>query len=191
MKGISSFIEYTLVIALGAVLLSIAAYMAYSFYNTALENSVRNELKQVAIQTSESVLKLYEIGKNSKINPPLNATVLIATETIPLPSDLAGKNYKITLVPSSTLWAAINNITVNQVTMPYTTATNANVQAESTQYPLVSVTQDMPNLDIYVQGSSRITNSTLAYYRYNINGNISDVIMLGTSNVFIQVQEVS
>ncbi|TAL48024.1 hypothetical protein EPN87_01600 [archaeon] len=191
MKGISSFIEYTLVIMLGIVLVTAVTLVAYSFYDTAVKTAIKGELRQIAVQTSESVVKIYEIGKNSQTNPPINSTMQIATLSIPLPRQLAGKNYKITLIPSGSLWATVSNITMNQIPVSYVGITTSKVVTETTQEPLLSSSQDMPNIDVAIEGSSLVTNSTLTYYRYNINGNITDAIILGTSNIFIQLTGVS
>jgi hypothetical protein len=191
MKGVSSFVEYSLVILLGVTLVTAVSFVVYSFYDTAVKTAIRGELRQISVQTSESVIKVYEIGKKSQTAPPINSTMQIATLSIPLPPQLAGKNYKITLVPAGSLWISVSNITIDQSLVAYTGITNAKVMVETTQEPLLSSSQDIPNIDVHMQGSTHITNSSLTYYRYNINGNITDAIILGPSNIFIQLTGVN
>jgi hypothetical protein len=62
----------------------------------------------------------------------------------------------------------------------------------TTQSPEVFVEVDVPNIGAYVQGKSENgLNSSLAYYRYNLNGTIKDIILLGPQDIIIDIGKVS
>jgi hypothetical protein len=72
------------------------------------------------------------------------------------------------------------------------TAQVGRIIAETTQDPIVSVEYDVPSIDADLQGRTLDPqNATMRYYRYNPNGTITDVIVLGESSLIGQITALS
>jgi len=187
-KGQSKIIEYVFVIFLSVIVILAISITVYSFYRVSLENSIRSELEQIAIETSQNIMELYESGKKSNAIPQINSSLLLGEVEMSLPSQVSKRNYRIELVTASDLWIYITNLTINQTNVSAITDTSgAKVIVKTTQDPKVEVEESIPNIDAIIEGMSENGNGLLRYYRYNLNGNITDAIILGNNDIFIQV----
>jgi hypothetical protein len=191
-KAQTQIIGNIFMVLLSVVFLTVISILSYSLYTTQLKSEIENNLRQIGTEISKSIIKLYEIGKNSKYSPNENESAKLAEIELKLPSRISGKNYEIFLVANPIL-IQISNISVNESSPPYTlTLYGTKVVLRTTQSPEVFVEVDVPNIGAYVQGKSENgLNSSLAYYRYNLNGTIKDIILLGPQDIIIDIGKVS
>jgi len=191
-KAQTQIIGNIFMVLLSVVFLTVISILSYSLYTTQLKSEIENNLRQIGTEISKSIIKLYEIGKNSKYSPNENGSAKLAEIELKLPSRISGKNYEIFLVANPIL-IQISNISVNESSPPYTlTLYGTKVVLRTTQSPEVFVEVDVPNIGAYVQGKSENgLNSSLAYYRYNLNGTIKDIILLGPQDIIIDIGKVS
>lgn len=192
MKGQANFIEYVFTILLSLLVLISITTLVYSFYRNMMENEVKQELRQVVTQTSNEVVKLYDVSKSSKARPANYTSLLISEVDLNLPRQISGKNYEIIMVSASQLTPIVSVVTIDDSNVSTTVSgSNAKVVAR-TNDPEVEVEYDVPNIDISVQGKvSDGRNSTLRYYRYNINGTVYDTILLGPNDIIVRIGGVS
>jgi hypothetical protein len=110
-----------------------------------------------------------------------------------LPSHISRRNYEIFLVSGSQIWVNVINLTVESQNISSSIKTSgAKIVAKTTQDPFVTVEYDIPNIDVGVQGrSANGVDSKLSYYRYNFNGTVYDKIVLGSSDILIDITNVS
>lgn len=197
-KAQSSFYEYIIIILIGMfVLISISA-MFISLQNAAIEKNIRTSLTQLAIQTSDSIVKLYDTSKDSRASPSTNSSVQLSAMDLNFPSDVSNRNYRIELVSANGIWSQTGSVNVGGVNI---TATNgsliettfaAKIVAESLQSPLVKVEYVIPNIPVVLQGfSENGMQNNLKYYRINFNGTVTDRIVLGNSSSLIDLRVVS
>lgn len=188
-----SFIEYILTVLFGVFVMASIIALVYSFYSTALRIEIREELKQLAVQTGDQIVKLYEIAKLSKATPSNYSSVLISEIDLKLPTDVSKRNYQLLLVSASPVWSSISTFYVNSKNATVIEETSgAKIIVQTIQSPIITVEQDIPNIDVAVMGVSKNgKDSKLRYYRYNINGNIYDTIVLGNSTMLITISSVS
>jgi len=109
------------------------------------------------------------------------------------PDRVSGNNFEVELVSSPGIWNAILNLTIdNESTeIKKETSSGAKIIARTTQRPFVSHEYDIPNIPIVLQGKFKSgENDTLRLVRYNYNGNIQDVIILGESDIIIRVTNI-
>ena len=189
MKAQVQIIENVFMIFLSVVFLTVISILSYSIYTTQLKGEIENSLRQIGMGISKSMIKLYEIGKESKYFPNENESKKLAEIELKLPSHISGKNYEILLFANPIL-IQISNMSVNESSPPYTITTyGTKILLRTTQYPEVSVEVDVPNIGVPVQGKSENgLNSSLAYYRYNFNGTIEDIILLGPQDIIIEAK---
>ncbi len=191
-KGQSELIQYILVILFSMIVLVSIVALSFSFYNNAIRSGVEQDLKQISIQVSDYIVKLYDISKNSEVAPAVNTSVLINEADLNLPDQVGRRNYEILLSTATSLFVQIQNVSIsNQNFTPITSNSGAKIIARTTQDPIVEVEFPIPNIDIAVQGKSIGQNTELRYYRYNYNGNQYDRIVLGPADVFIDITKVS
>ena len=188
-----SFIEYILTVLFSVFVIASIIALVYSFYSTALRIEIREELKQLAVQTGDQIVKLYEIAKLSKATPSNYSSVLISEIDLKLPTDVSKRNYQLLLVSASPVWSSISTFYVNSKNATVIEETGgAKIIVQTIQSPIITVEQDIPNIDVAVMGVSKNgKDSKLRYYRYNINGNIYDTIVLGNSTMLITISSVS
>ena len=188
-----SFIEYILTVLFSVFVIASIIALVYSFYSTALRIEIREELKQLAVQTGDQIVKLYEIAKLSKATPSNYSSVLISEIDLKLPTDVSKRNYQLLLVSASPVWSSISTFYVNSKNATVIEETSgAKIIVQTIQSPIITVEQDIPNIDVAVMGVSKNgKDSKLRYYRYNINGNIYDTIVLGNSTMLITISSVS
>lgn len=192
-KGQANLIEYVLTISFGVIILISVTAMIYSFYSTTIRTDAEKGLRELSIQTAENILKLYKSAKDSKAQPPNSSSVLISEIDLSLPSQVSRRNYEIFLVSTNPIWTNIINFTIdNQNVSSAMKTSGAKIVAKTTQDPFVTVEYDIPNIDVGVQGRSQNgVGSKLRYYRYNFNDTVYDKIVLGSSDILVDITSIS
>ncbi|MEM5829788.1 MAG: hypothetical protein QW040_01390 [Candidatus Aenigmatarchaeota archaeon] len=192
-KGQAEVIENVFTIFFGIILLTAISVIAYNLYTNQLKTEIENNLKQLALEISNNILKLYESGKNSKYSPMPNEIAKLAEINLNLPPRISGRNYEIFLISSSPIWIQISSLTIGGIS-PATqiiTSPGAKIILRTTQFPEVVVEQEVPNIDVLVQGKiENGLNSTLLYYRSNLDNRIKDFITLGEQEIIVDILRV-
>lgn len=193
MKGISKFIGYTFLILLGFTMLTLFAGTIYSYYNSMLRRNIDVSLKQIAVDTSAQIIRLYDASKSSN-SRPVNGTRLVISEVdLNYVSKISGKNYEVQLVTSPGIWTQIKSLKIDNITVASKDEkiSGSKVIVKTTQSPVVAYDFQIPNIPIPIQGVFRSgENSTLRFVRFNYNGTVNDTIILGESNVIIGLTKV-
>ena len=192
-KGISPLISYVLTILFSILFLGSIVALVFTFYQISLRNVLREGLRQVAIQTSDGIIRLYENSRVINTRPSNYSSLLLGQLDLELPADVSKRNYEILLVSSNPLWSQLTNLTIGSTSISSVISTGgAKILARSTQDPLVSVEMDIPNFEPIVQGRSQNgIMATLKYFRYNLNGSTIDAIILGQSDIITKIDRVT
>jgi len=190
-KGQAQFIEHILTVLFSVLVVVGISALVYSFYYTSLQRESTTELRQVVTQTSDTLLKLYEIGKKSSVSPDTNKSILISSIDLTLPKQIGGENYELSLIGKRGVWSSIINMTIGGVTIIPTERTGGIKIIGRMIDSKVEVEFDIPNLEIEVQGMTNGENATMKYYRVNDNGTIFDSVVLGDSGVIIRIFGIS
>jgi hypothetical protein len=193
-KSQAEIVENVFTVFFGVILLTAISTIAYNLYMNQLKSEIENNLKQLAIDILNNILKLYETGKNSRYSPRLNETAKLAEVDLNLPSKVSGRNYEAFLIAANPLWVQISNLTVDEVPPEalVITSPGAKIVLRTTEFPKVTVEQEVPNIDVLTQG--KIENgldSKLSYYRCNFNNTIKDYIVLGKQDLIVDIIKVS
>lgn len=193
MKGQSNLIDFVLSILFSVIILVVVAALAYSFYRNALTQDVTKSLNEVTLQISDAILKVYQQGKQSTASPTSGTSVLLATVNLNLPAKISSRNYEIDFVPINPLYASLTNVSIGGLNESYILKTDgAKIVARTTDDPIITVTKDLPNVDINIQGNAVDgINASLQYYRYNSGGTVYDKITLGNQQIIIDISHIS
>lgn len=192
-KGQANLIEYVLTILFSVVILIGVTTLIYSFYSAAIRTDAEKGLRELSIQIADNILKLYKNAKDSKAQPSNSSSILIGEIDLSLPSQVSRRNYEIFLVSTNPIWVNVINFTIGgQNVSSITKTSGAKIVAKTTQNPFVTMEYDIPNIDVSVQGRSvNGADSKLRYYRYNFNGTVYDKIVLGSSDILIEITSIS
>ncbi|MBS3054962.1 MAG: hypothetical protein J4452_00520 [Candidatus Aenigmarchaeota archaeon] len=192
-KGQSQIIEYFFTVLFSFVLLASIVLIVYTFYTNTIKTQVLGSLRQVAVQVSDSVSRVYQTAKDIKNSPSNSTSLLLYKIDVSLPNQVSKRNYEVLLVSSNPLFSTVTNITVdNKSIATLVIGSGAKVIARTVQDPIQTVELDIPNVDVQVQG--RIlngVNGTLKYFRYNLNGTQVDTVVIGPSDLIINPSTVS
>jgi hypothetical protein len=151
-------------------------------------------LKEISAQTSDSILYLYNQAKESDASPKNSSSVILSSIDLKYPNQISGKNFEVELISSPGIWNQITNITINNAnaTILKETSSGAKIIAKTKQDPIISYEYDVPNVPIRLQGKyTPGGNDTLSLVRYNYNGTVEDVIILGNSSVIIGITSIN
>jgi hypothetical protein len=192
-KGQSEIVDTVIAVLFGVVVLIAISATAYNLYNTQLSGEVENNLKQIGVDISNNIMRLYDTGKQSKYSPGTNQSAKLSEINLKLLSQVSGRNYEVIFVEANPIWIQISNISISGSSpASVITVPGAKIILRTTQTPKITVEQEVPNIDIPIQGKSENgLNSTLAYYRYNLNGVIKDKILLGSYDIIVDIVSVS
>jgi len=193
-KGQAEIVENIFIVFFGIIILAAISIIAYNFYMNQLKSEIENNLKQLGVDILNNILKLYESGKNSKYSPKLNETAKLAEVDLNLPSRVSGRNYEAFLIVANPIWVQISNLTIGNVppAASVITSPGTKIILRTTQSPEVTVEQEVPNVDVLVQGKiENGLNSKLSYFRCNFNNTIKDYIVLGKQDIIININKVS
>jgi hypothetical protein len=191
-KAQANLIQYVLTILFSVIVLVSVSSLFYTFYINSLKNEVREALTQLAVQTSDSIVTIYNDAKSTKYTPSNYTTILIREVDMKYPSAISNRNYEIFLVSASQVWASINILPIGgkNITMVPKTS-GIKVIAKTTQDPKITVEYNVPNVDVGVMGTCKNgINSNLKYYRYNINGTTYDIIVLSEAGILARISGV-
>ena len=193
MKGVSSFISYALTILFAFIILIFFTYAIYSYYDQAMRSNVKAGLKQITTQTTNSIVELYDLGKESDVSPSNSSSIIISDIDLNYPEKVSGKSFEVELVSTPGIWGMITDFTVDgkNATIRKESSSGAKIVAKTTQKPIISYEHDVPNIPIILQGKFRSgQNDTLRLIRYNYNESINDMIILGESDIIIGITNV-
>ena len=193
MKGVSKFITYTFLILLGFVMLTLFTTTIYNYYNNILRRNIDVGMKQIAVQTSTEIIKLYDVGKSSNTRPTNASLTVISEIDLNYPIRISQKNYEVRLVSSPGIWTQIKSFKIDNstATIKDEKISGSRIVVKTTQSPIVAYDFQISNIPVPVQGIFRSgENSTLKYIRYNYNGTVNDTIVLGESNLIIGVVKI-
>lgn len=193
MKGVSNFITYTITILLGFVIVTAFSLIIYGYYSQISKSNIERSLEQVCIQTIISIINLYNQGKILEFTPEINSSIILSEIELNYPVKVSDRNFEVELVSSPGVWNIISNLTIDGATAQIRKEINsgAKIIARTTQRPFVSHEYEVPNIAIVLQGKFKSgENDTLRLIRYNYNGNIEDVIILGKSDLIIGISSV-
>jgi len=192
-KGQAKLIGYVITILLTVIILTSITMLMYVFYNNTVKTEIEQSLRQLAIQTSDSIVRIYERVKDVSAQPGNYTTTLLHESELNFPTAVSNKNYEIILVTANPIWSNIKNITIGNTSItPVLKTSGAKVIAQTTQDPIVSVEIDIPNINVVVEGRSENgRGGKLKYYRHNINGTIYDIITLGEPGIIVSITNVS
>lgn len=193
MKGISKFVDYSFILLSSFIVMTLFTILIYGYYNHELKTNIEVSLKQIAAQTSESILDLYNRAKESDANPKNSSSVILSSIDLKYPNQISGKNFEVELISSPGIWNQITNITVNNLnaTIVKETSSGAKIIVKTKQRPVVSYEYNIPNVPIRLQGKyTSGGNDTLSLVRYTYNGTVEDVIVLGNSTIIIGITSI-
>jgi len=194
MKGISNYVTYAITIMFGFIIVTVFSTLIFSYYDQIQKNNIKASLKQITIQTTNSITDLYYSSKGSNIVPENSTSIVLSEIDLNYPNKISGKNFEVELASSPGIWNSVTNMTISGENANIKTETNSGTKiiARTTQRPFVSYEYDFFNLPIVLQGKFRSgQNDTLRFIRYNYNGNIDDTIVLGESNIIIEVTSIT
>ena len=185
-KGQGEFSEYVITLLISTIVIMAVYLLLLSIYNIQLRGMIYDELKQLEIQTLDSIIKLYNTGSGYH-NIENNTAILIGTVNLNYPPNVAKRSYKITLLSPNTIYSIVNN-TENITSQVFSGAKIIG----TTENPFVEVIIDVPNIDAVLQGSvSNGLNPILSFYKANFNGNIVNIITLGNSSLLATLTRIS
>lgn len=194
MKGVSKFITYTLTILFGFMIITFFTTMIYGYYDRTIKSNIRIGLKQIAIHTSSSIMKLFELSEQTNVQPENMTSFKISEINLNYPLKISGRNYEVNLIASPGIWNQIHNITIDgkSATVIKEIKSNAKVVVKTTQRPFLSYEYDVSNIPIVLQGKFRSgDNDIIRLIRFNYNGNMENRIILGESDLIIGVTNIS
>ena len=194
MKGLSRFVTYSLIILSSFVALTFFTTLIYGYYNRVLKTNIQVSLKQIAGQTTDNILYLYNQAKEFDATPTNSTSITLAVIDLNYPNQVVDRNFEVELVPSPGIWNVITGLTINNAnaTIRKESTSGAKIIAKTTQKPIVSYEYDVANIPIKLQGKYRSGGSdTLRLVRYNYNGILEDVIILGNSSIIIGITSIN
>jgi hypothetical protein len=188
-KAQANLIQYAMTILFGVIVIVSLTFLVYSFYENYREAEITRSLKTLAMQTSDGIVKIYQNYRNVGSEPTNESTIVLYEGELDLPQRVSNINYEIMLVSSNPSWSTIEEFTINGESVTPTFKTSgAKIIAQTTQKPFVTIEQDVPNIDIDIQGRSANGQDTqIVYYRFNTNGTIYDKIVLGNPEILIEI----
>jgi len=194
MKGASEFISYTFIILLSFVALTMFVTLIYGYYNHIIRTNIQVGLKQIATQTADNILYLYDQGKGLDAAPVNSTSITLSSVDLNYPIQVVDRNFEVELVSTPEIWNVITNFTIGGVnaTIRKESTSGAKIITKTTQKPILSYEHAVPNVPIILQGKYRSGgNDTLMLVRYNYNGTLEDVIILGNSSIIIGITSIN
>jgi len=194
MKGISRFITYSFTILLGFIILTVFTTLIYGYYDQVSKSNIRSSLKQICVQTFFGIVNLYNRGMENDLIPDNSTAAVIHKIDLNYPDSISGKEFEVYLISSSEIWNTIKNITIDGkiVNIKEEINSGSKIIANTIDKPSVSFEYNLPNMPVIIQGKfSSGDNQTLSLIRYNNNGTIEHVVILGNSDLFIRLNTIN
>jgi len=193
MKGVSSFIKYSLTVLIGFLILTFFVALINNYYKQVSESNLKEGLKEVALQTANAITQLYDVAKKTNARPENSSSITISSMNLNYPDNINGKSFEVDLVSSPGIWNLVMNITINgkNVTIMKETNSGSKVIVKTIQKPFVEYEYELPNMPLILEGKFKSGgNSTLKLVRFNFNGTINDCIILGDSSIIVGVTNI-
>jgi len=178
----------------GFTIVTVFSTLIYGYYDQVLKSNTIVSLKQIAMQTSVSIVELYNLANENDVIPEISSSIIISDIDLNYPDEVSGKNFEVELTSSPGIWSFVTNITIDDETaeIKKETSSGAKIIAKTTQRPFVSYEYDFPNIPIVLQGKFRSgEDDTLRLIRYNYNGVVEDRIILGESDIIVGITSIS
>ena len=194
MKGISRFITYSFTILLGFIILTVFTTLIYGYYDQVSKSNMRSSLKQICVQTFFGIVNLYNRGMENDLIPDNSTAAVIYKIDLNYPDSISGKEFEVYLISSSEIWNTIKNITIDGkiVNIKEEINSGSKIIANTIDKPSVGFEYNLPNMPVIIQGKfSSGDNQTLSLIRYNNNGTIEHVVILGNSDLFIRLNTIN
>jgi hypothetical protein len=191
-KGQANLIEYLFTILFSVIIIASITAIVYTFYLKSITAESRESMRQLAIEVSNKVVDVYNTAKNIKNIPENSTSVMIFETDLKFPPKISRRNYEVVIISGSITWSGIRSINIGgKEANPLISTPGAKVIVSMTQDPKESIEHDIPNVDVIVQGRSENgINSTLRYYRYNLNGTLYDTVILGGSDIIVNIDSI-
>ncbi len=193
MKGVSSFIKYSLTVLISFLILTFFVALINNYYKQVSESNLKEGLKEVALQTANAITQLYDVAKKTNARPENSSSITISSMNLNYPDNINGKSFEVDLVSSPGIWNLVMNITINgkNVTIMKETNSGSKVIVKTIQKPFVEYEYELPNMPLILEGKFKSGgNSTLKLVRFNFNGTINDCIILGDSSIIVGVTNI-
>lgn len=181
MKGVS-FVTYILVSASAlAVMLMITLIIQryYSQYNHSFKQATARD---ISAYVESEIINMYSQFHNSDIDPG-NQSVTLFSKKLDLPQRISGERYYIESATTTGLW---NYLSYN-ISTPYDSSLNKIIikfaSNEEYQYDIV-------NMNISIQGVASYDDPIIKYVRYRIGENVFDSIILGSNEIFFDIEKI-
>jgi hypothetical protein len=183
MKGQATLIGYVTTVAFSVVIIVGISAFFFNYYNSVLRNEINQEFTQIAGQTSYSIAKLYSMAKDTDFIPKNHSSILLSELNLNLPEKIGTRNYELRLDSSDNVLSFISSLNdAGFQISPGFYGTSPQIHGITDRNPIVEFNLDIPDTDIIVQGKTNGgPNSTLRFYRYNLNDDIFDLILLDES----------
>jgi hypothetical protein len=186
-KGQGELNEYVITFLIGILVMAVIYSLVISVYNNQIKREIYDELNQLELQTSNSIIKLYNAGYSYSENIDNNTAVLLGSLDLKYPIKVARRSYEIMLVSSNLLYSTLN-VSENITNMGQQSYSGPKIVGRSVETPTVEVIVNVPNIDAVLQGSIfNGLNSILSLYKANINGTIKNMITLGNVSLFASI----
>jgi len=194
MKGLSTFVTYTLTILLGFIILTTFSILIFGYYDQLLKSDITSRLKQIAIQTLNGIIELHSLAHEHETIPGNMSLIVISNIDLNYPDKISGRNFEVELSSSPGIWNLITNMTSDDegVVSREETTSGSKIIVKTTQTPYLNFEYDAPNIPIVLQGKFKSgENDILRLVRYNFNGTVEDMIILGESDIIIGLISIS
>ena len=162
MKGVSSFIKYSLTVLIGFLILTFFVALINNYYKQVSESNLKEGLKEVALQTANAITQLYDVAKKTNARPENSSSITISSMNLNYPDNINGKSFEVDLVSSPGIWNLVMNITINgkNVTIMKETNSGSKVIVKTIQKPFVEYEYELPNLPLILEGKFKSGGSS-------------------------------
>ncbi len=186
-KGQGELAEYVITFLISTTVVVVVYTLVIAIYNSQIQGEIRDELRQLEVQTMNSIVELYNKASGYSEAVPNNSAVFLGSISLNYPSQVARRNYEIDLVSPNQLYSTVN-VSANFTNTGGQTYSGARLVGTSTETPIVSVTTNIPNLNAVMQGSSSNgVDSVLYFYKVNMNGTTQNLVTLGSLTMFASI----
>lgn len=181
MKG-TSFVTYILVSASALAVMLMLTLIIQRYYSQYNQSFKQAAARDISSYVESEIISIYSQFYNSDIDPG-NQSVTLFLKNLDLPQRISGERYYIESVTNTGLW---NYLSYN-ISTPYESSSNKIVLrfASGEEY-----TYDIVNINISIQGIASYDDPVIKYVRYRIGGNMFDSIILGSNEIFFDIEKI-
>ncbi|MEM5836479.1 MAG: hypothetical protein QW451_01030 [Candidatus Aenigmatarchaeota archaeon] len=153
-KGQNEIVEHTIVVFLSIILVSSIFLLMSQIYSTNLKFGVEKELERIGRNLLVVISEIYTTSEKLDYLPKENESLKLVEIRLKLPSNVANRNYEISF-----------------------SSDQKKMILKTLQAPEIVVEIELPNFGMEFKGRSRNgLNSTLSFYRMNLNGEIKNSV---------------